>query len=368
MNVFMVETPLQLLNAIEARQYFRLGNNVMVILLTGLVQKHYFSNLVNSSDWESVIYVNIRFIHRNYDFCLHRPANLYERILELSATLYQIIKRKRIDNIAKHIGYADNIILGDYKEGQNDHMRHFVNKLKHNDVIMLDDGTDTILVNEERKNYLYHNAPVAIHGSNPKNLKEYFKKCFIDWDTTGVENLTFFTCYNVVVRKGDKLIKNEYTYLRNIKNKSVNNKDTWFLGQPLIDDGFMTKSMYLKYMQYIYDYFNKKEFYYIKHPRESRKYADIVVKDLNISEKIIDVPVEYEMTVRGNKPRCISSFFCSALENCCHIFGSDIHVLSFYLQNKHLLRGADKIGSIYEYLSENAKIDIEIVRPIFKDT
>ncbi len=362
MNVYMIRTPLQLLNIIEIRHHFGFKGNILIVLVTGLFRQDYINNLINEKEWDSVHYIKFKHINKGYDFGLRRPQNIYERCLEIYSTFDQFKKRRRLDKLARSIGFAENIILGNYREGAHDSMRHFANKLNHNHLYLVDDGTDIILINDDRKKG-YSNIKKDIESKSwLKRFKTRIHNKYIDWNNKGENKLTFFTCYGLMVKTGDSLIKNEYRYLRSLSSNSPPADEVIFLGQCLIDDGYITKEDYFSYIRSIKDYFTIEKFVYIPHPRESSRYIELVKRELMIEIRKLDVPIEYEMTIRGNRPRYLASFFCSALENCSIILNGNTDIKAFYIYPEHLLAAKDNVEKFYQYFKTRLNSKIEIIR------
>jgi hypothetical protein len=82
MNVYLIETPHQLMNALEARYYFDFKDNYIIIAVSGAYPADAFNLLLNDHDW-----VGVRFIgngDRKYTIDYKkRKQNLYIRLAVL---------------------------------------------------------------------------------------------------------------------------------------------------------------------------------------------------------------------------------------------------------------------------------------------
>lgn len=356
----MIETPLQLLNSIEAIHHLHFSHNILLILLTGSFKHHYFKNLVREEDWDAVHYIDFKHINREYDFGLNPPRNPYERFLELLSIFDTFRKRRRLERIAKSFGYTDNLILGNYLSVHKDYMRHFANTLEHGNLYLIDDGTDTIRINEERHQ---NNNYFDEENTKPKSWFKHFKTTignkYIYWNGKASPKVIFFTCYDIDVKPGDVLIKHEYDYLRYQSSISHPSDHVYFLGQCLIDDGYTTKERYLAHIKRVKDYFNTNNLVYIPHPRESVHYVDMLRHELSVQVNWLDVPIEYEITIRRNRPRYLCSFFSSALINCSLILNDSQMIKAFHIPPVDIMPlRVEEVQGYYNYFISNTDIEI----------
>jgi hypothetical protein len=343
-----------------------MNNNVLIILLIGLFRKKHYEKLIDNHHWQTVKYV--RFYTRltasltQYDFGAERPKNLYERTAELYLTYYQLVKRTRIDRLANSLNLVDNLVLGSYRSDYDLHFRHFANRVNCNNIYVIDVGTNTL-------DFARHTDEIGeskvITGSDKgniiKRLKRVIRNKFINWDTVGLKKVTFFTCYDVDGIEANRIIKNEYKYIKSLMSNCPVSNSVLFLGESLVDDGLLSLEVYLDYLSRIRTYFADNSVLYIPHPRESEKYVQAIRKKLNFETKRFDVPIEYALTTAGTKPKCIASFFSSALPNCSVIFGENISIKSFHLQAEHLLKGNDMVDRIYSHFASKMSGNIEVI-------
>ncbi|MFZ1987206.1 MAG: polysialyltransferase family glycosyltransferase [Desulfatitalea sp.] len=362
MNVFVIESPTQVLNAIEASQHFGFERKVLIVLLTGLFGKEYYDKLVDPSYWGNVQFIPFYYKTKKFDFGTNRPRNLYERIIEISLIIDQALRRRRLDKSAKSIGFAEKVVLGNYRSDLSTHMRHFANTIRFGKLYIIDDGTDTLLINDQRKrekNGLPTKVPQA--GGLLKRIKKKIRDKYVDWNTTGVESLTYFTCYEIDVMENDSIEVNSYDYIRSLARNARSDDRVLFLGQPLVDDGYVTESGYFECLTKVENYFKNNNLIYVPHPRETDKYVASIRSRFNFQVKRFDVPIEYEIAVHGTKPKCVASFFCSALENCAAIFGKTIEIKSFHVGADMLLKNKDVVAKIYSYFESTKNGSIGIV-------
>lgn len=371
MNVFVVSAPYQILNAIEAVEYFNFKNNILVVLHIGLFDRKSFDVIVDKKYWDSVRVLNFFYYFADYDFSKNRPRNIFEKLIELYLIFDQFKKRRCIERLFKSIGTVENLFLGNYLIDYDLHMRHIANIAKYKNLYLLDVGTDTLRINKQRidenltiNNKGFNNRDQLKKKNWPKEsfsfsrIKHKLRAYLIEWNKIGVDRLTYFTCYSLQVNGKDQIVKNDYVYSKSLLNKLSSSQDILFLGQPLVEQGYLNFDSFITYMQTIKNYFNKCEIFYVPHPRESKKYIEIIRQDLGIKIRKSIAPFEYEIIFNSTQPKCIAAFFTSALENCAAIFGNAIELISFQLPEESLLKHKDIVKDIYENYGSNDFIKI----------
>lgn len=363
MNVFIIAAPYQVLSAIEAIHHFNLSHNILVILQIGLFSKDSFEKVINRKFWDSIRFINFFYFISDFDFSRNRPKNFLEKLIEFYFTFDQFKKRVCIERLCKSIGLVENLFLGNYLIDYDLHMRHIANKIHYKNLYLLDVGTDTLRINRQRlqENLSSLNPSLGGNKDNKKikilnsffkisirNIKIYLRRRFIDWDSAGVDSLTFFTCYPLEINGKDQIVRNSYKYSKSLLKKSAYSQDVLFLGQPLVEQGYLVFENFVDYMKKIKSYYYESNLFYVPHPRESKDSIKVIQNDVGIKVKKFSAPIEYEIVFNEVKPQCIAGFFTSALENFTAIFESSIEVVAFYLPEKILLKDRDGVEKIYQ--------------------
>jgi hypothetical protein len=231
-------------------------------------------------------------------------------------------------------------------------MRHLANVGNYGRLYLLDDGTDTLEINSQRNGRFELNRAISDHRKTPfwKTFINDFRRRYYDWNTAEVSELTYFTVYDLNVGKGDRVIKNEYRYLRSLLKLKQRDDNVYFLGQCLVEDKFMTQSSYLSYLESVRNYYSRDKVVYIVHPRESKAMIQKIKADVGLETKQLSLPIECELAFHGPVPRVIASFFSSALESCRHLLDGAASIESFHICPQDLLRGHKEIQAFYSYL------------------
>jgi hypothetical protein len=208
-SVFLVETPLQMLNAIEARFSLPLGDCELVLILSDPFPRNVFAPLLRLGRWSRV----------HYFYLDHKPAltrfgwlggSAADRLNEYLKEFKQLLKRFRFDRLSRGLGTIDNVVLGNFLQA---YMQHFANLVRASRTYVVDDGTDTLRVNglrQERSTSMPSRTPSSLIRS----IKDRARHAFIDWDTAPLDSVTFFSSYNLNVGPQDKYVKNGYAFWR----------------------------------------------------------------------------------------------------------------------------------------------------------
>jgi hypothetical protein len=363
MNLFLLTAPYQILNALEAIHYFQFTNNSLWVIDTGHFTRAQFKSVIDPILWQSVRYYDFRYKLPQLDFGKNRPAKLWDHILEFYLLFDQFRKRQRADRITRSISDPiDNLILGNYQREYDKHMRHMANRLHFRRMVLLDVGTDTLRNNRDRE--IDHAPEPLTSVKEPHNglhrVKRAIKRALVDWNTQGVPELTFFTTYELAVSGQDSVVPNEYAYLKSVVADAKSSDTVFFVGQPLVDQRYITIESFNLCMERIKEHFVGQRIVYIPHPRESEVQLH-AVRRLEIEIQRFAAPFEYAVAFSGERPHSIASFFSSVVENSAAIFGDTVAVKAFRLPESFLLKDWVEVAQVYQQFGEKKSTDIEIV-------
>jgi hypothetical protein len=340
-NLAIVETPLQLINAIEARHHF--AQETHLLILVGHFGVESFEPLLDRRDWQSVRFFRI----------LDR-AHLSQDTPEMLRTLRQLWLRTRFDRFLQSYGSVDALMLGNYLENHKNYMRHAHHVVPHRRIVLLDDGTDTILVARELTDRAGP-APALPHAEHRGTLGKFrgaLRRRFVDWRSQQADEVTFLTVFDVTARPSDRVIRHQYEHLHSTLGASAQLDRAVFLGQCLVEDGYLDLPAYLAQLALAFERLAPLEVVYVPHPREESTTTQAVRTRFNVAIERPKIPIECHIAASGQVPRKLASFFCSALVNCSIIFGDVMEVVSFRLDDAVVVRHHEAMWSIYGYLDE----------------
>jgi len=342
---------MQLLNATEAKFQLNLQSNHLIILL-GLgysAEEETYKRLLNPKEWDTVRYLKLFNTHLQPSRALFKGA-IPRKLCGYIDLGRQFLNRRAVDRIARDFGEVDALFLGNYLEEWELYMRHFPHVLKHKSLYLIDDGTDVLKINEERR----RKPSVTDSRVNPRpsgawpRIKRSLRRALIDWQVQEAEKVIFFTAYEFQVRPGDRIIKNSYSRLRQRTTENNQSGDIFFLGQCLSEDGYLTRQAYLSSLEKVKAQCENRPIVYLPHPRETESLLSEIRTRIKWPIKRLDVPVEWHLSRGGSWPSRIASFFCSALPNCAAIFGDKIKITAFRIQRRDFLKWPDFVDAVYD--------------------
>lgn len=357
-NVFVVETPLQLLNAIEAKQVCQLKNNHLVVRIGGTgFSPNGLKALVGMSSWDGVHYLKFKNATTEWESSFF-GRRLLGRLQSCAYDIQRIINRHKVDRLAAKFAGAKRIFLGNYLRGFQSYMRHFANRAGYEQLFLLDDGTDVLLICKARR---------EVHDSKPETesgfrLKDRLQRYFVDWDEKEAESVTFFTAYELQPPSCDRVIKNKYQYLRDAAANSTRSDEVYFLGQSLVEDGYVSIDFYLHQLRAIKNYYKNGQLIYIPHPRQATWLMKKIEEAVGIQVRPCTLPIECEVALAKSKPAAIASFFCSALQSCKAILGKEILIHSFYIEPEHVCTSHELVREAYRYFEVIADSGFTLVK------
>jgi hypothetical protein len=273
-NIFIVSSPLQIMNAIEAVEYFGTRNNILLVSYIGNKKPlSQIKKMLNFSDWHTVKYILL-------------PLKVVDKLI-FSKKIYsalQFIEKSKIDKL----------FVGEYR---SDHVNHIVNSLRNQEVYLLDDGLAQLNYHKELTQQPY----------KVKIRRLIYKLLFYKLKTI---KYTFFTMFDI---KNEKIIKNNYNFFKKyIGNKEIEDA-IYFIGQPIIELNVMSKDNYKKELLKIINFYKGKKFVYILHRREEVENIKNLSLELNFEYKAFDNLIELEMINNPITPSNFATFFSTAI-------------------------------------------------------
>ncbi|POC49413.1 hypothetical protein CRN45_12975 [Vibrio vulnificus] len=285
MNIFLVTSPLQLINAIEAKNKFNCKNNILILRneKTNL-GKTQIDSILSLDNWDCVIR-------------LGRRSKLFSIIFTILKCKL-IIKRREINNFffADYSAWRTNVLL---------------ENLPAKNEIMIDDGLLTV------REYNSKIKPKKCIGS----LKKYnFLLGLLNLkpprDIHPSNNLKIFTLFEI---SDERVIKNGLSSFSGKENNlSIENKDfIVFIGQARTNEAGMRVNDYTTLISKVTK--NRKT-YYFPHRNEDSS----LEKDISRLKHVIychnSLPIEAELITKKITPQEIYGIGSTALVTLSHIF------------------------------------------------
>lgn len=358
-SAFLVKSPLQLLNACEARHHFGIRpEDAVLILMADRKSRPQLLNVAALENTWSQIYdlgaprlnTAITEIHAE----LRKKANLFNRPLKNYGFMPYKANRL-IRSLLPGVAY---LFIGDYKVGL---MRHIAHRLPHRETVVLDDGNSTIDIARKRAR---GEGYARIHRAGIKRIRYSLKNMLLGYAPDDIEAVTFFTAFQVLPGPGDQIITNDFSWLRSQIRNIEGTSAVYFLGSPLVEAGILQPDEFEWHLGKVRQFFGQRSIFYVPHRRESRQNIDRAAR-LGFGIKRFDLPIEYQLARIGPVPAYLASFISTALENCRIIFGDHMRILSFRLNPHHAagLHLHPRFAAIYESYEQKSGDSFRVIDP-----
>ena len=337
-NIYLVESPFQLLSAIEAKEYYKNFDSIIIIKnVADRKSNELMEKMLTLSKWDKTVKIDY-------------PT---PTVMDLQF-LNQIRKLKKIekDINAIFIGFP-----------QTRAFQWFCEKLNVNNCFILDDGTHTIELQEKffsQGNYLQGSDILA------RTEKSFLKRCknllklfairyFFGLKESKKFSYNLFSCYNLKVNPQQSVILHNFEHIKSkiSSYKRLENR-VYFYGSPLSEIGIIKYDSEIEMLEKINSFFLKKEkkLFYIPHRSDSEEKIDHIQK-LGIEIKKIDIIAEVEPVISKTVPSDIASFYSTAIFTLNKIYNYD-SVTAFKIPQNKIMR-EDKKDGIQEIYKEYAK-------------
>ena len=274
-NIFIIGTPLQLLNAIEAAEHFKLENNILIIVHRSLEANRVQIDQIRSLyKWKEII---------DIEYSKNSSLLKYVSLVKyLKKSVYKYIFISKLEVVPK-------IILANVQKEK---------------VFLLDDGIMTIS--------LYENN-IKKGKINKYNFKE-LRFLFFGLKIKIKDKINLFTYFDLEPTNGIQIVKNELNFLKDkyLKGASFDSSNIYFLGHP--STRYITDDKYVESIHNLVKNSTKKVIY-IPHRGESQKLKSLICSMDSPNFSVIDINMPVELYFLENKiyPTNVVAYFSTAL-------------------------------------------------------
>lgn len=276
-NLFLLRSPLQIINAIEAIEYFNLKNNILVLIYgASEINKIQMEQLIESARWKNIIHIE------------NKSKSKYFQYINL------IKKLKK--NRYKYVFLGELGII---------HKITIPNVIKEK-VFLLDDGTATLE---------YYKKNIKTNKYNKYNFRE-IRFLFLGLKIKIRDKVNLFTYFDLKPVHGIEVIKNDLSYLKKtyIKNTKKDGDTIYFIGQQVEHLNIMTLDTYKTILSQLMNKFNK-NIIYIPHRAEAEDFIASIASIDNplLMVQKINQPIELYFLENKIYPLHVISYFSTAL-------------------------------------------------------
>lgn len=320
MNLFIATSPFQLICAIEAREHYKLKNNVLAITPQPIEKSQkQFDLLLKPSDWDSIIELPTR---------------------------GKLITLPRFIRKIKKLGCIDNIIYAEYESWRLNVMLSNINVKNE---IMIDDGSLTIKIYEtllkdkgtfSRKKWA-KDLILNIMGIKTNKIIKF---------RDNFELFSIFQFYKANIKT--KLNKLD-TLSESISQYKLFNPEAFagFIGQGIVNEEHGIKlNAYIELLKSLYD-LNKRSIIYFPHRSESIAVRTEIQKLPFIKYHDSEMPLEMEIYDKKIQLSSISGIYSTALYTLSLLYKDiptyNIQQKPSYYNDSGLIDGYNKIEHYY---------------------
>lgn len=311
-HLFIVRTPLQLFNAIEARKRFHKEDvNILFYQYQRMVDKRLMENLIITSEWDEVIAYPLTWSRRVFlPFYLNSMME----------------KHHNIQNC--YVGVFNSIV------------NLFINRVNPQKIVILDDGTKTLGI--------ANNIAKGDVNRKENRLKTLRNKIF-NLDRSYIYKASFFTIYSLKnYAINNEIILNDYREFREGLERCEKKEVVYFIGTNLKEKILSSEEAFEKNLQKVLAYYKDKKFIYILHRYESLPYLQNLAERYKFEAVKFENILEVEIAKAGFIPVEFATFGSSAIETLPLLFSqSDYRV--FKIEAEDILAKKQlAMKSVYE--------------------
>lgn len=318
-NLFIIRSPLQILNAYEAIAHFDLKHNVFLI-----VQNHLDKNNVQMKEMLSMCE--------------------YEELIEMPPSKSNYFRYVALTRKLKKYHY-NFVFFGNFGSFQ----KLLLANLAYKKSYLLDDGAYTLEYHEGlpgTKQYTsIRDIRFLLAGLSIKRKKPVAYFTIFDLERKGEEEIVLHSFYHLKKGMGDILTLNNNIY---------------FLGQCFVSADVVSYEAYLHYIKIVKNDFKGEKIVYIAHR------AEIITEELRTLEdenfKIFEntMPIEMYFISQKIKPKCVVSFYSTALFTLAKIFDKSI-VKSYAICGEDLKAKRKEGALLVQHFLKKAGLEVGTV-------
>jgi len=327
-SVVIIESPFQLLGAIEAKNTFKINELILIIKYTNNPKTN------NQIDWIL-------------------SKNTFQKVIKMpkfkAITLNDFLLAFLIFSWKIRHKCFEYILIG---EPRSMIMNCFILNFYSDKYYFLDDGSATIILQDQ----IFHNKKIEyIHSNKPllNKIKLFIIKLLgIKYQFDRVPHL--YTCFNLQAKKGQEIIQHSFDYAKKLSTKiNISNINTvYFIGSNLSEGEAMSLEHELLLFSNIVNYYknHKKQIIYCCHRRESKNKLDKIKEiDPTLELYLPEYPIELEFIIKEISVNNIGSYCSTALYTSTLIFKPEQSVM-FKIPKEFLF---PKFVSEFENLEKN---------------
>jgi hypothetical protein len=279
-NLYLLQSPLQVLNAYEWRlrnPHEENSNDVVVVLDQRCARNNEIVlSTLEKLSWKPSLVLDCK-----------------------TSAVGRLLTWLRLRSFVKGVAPIHRVVLGAYDAGL---MVGAANSYPGASIVLVDDGTNSLVFPQYR-----------YHGVRGKYQKRGARVPALGFDTQLPEAITFFSIYDLDLKQPDLLEKNALSFLRaNVRYDD--HGPVFFIGSILPEAGWVSFEEYFRWLEHIKARFGNREFHYFPHRREDllRKQSALQSRQIKVVQP--DVPFELHLATAAAAPSAVVGFYSTIFD------------------------------------------------------
>ena len=283
-SLFIVRTPFQLFNCIEAQGVFKdIGECYLLCIYKKDMDRSLMERMIELSSWKSVFFLQLTTFNR---LC------------------YPLIVKRFLTNIkgAKYCFFGLTTPL----------ISHCINTVEAEKNILLDDGNEIFLIAKKIANKKMFHIDI-IQGIYNVILGRKV-------DFSYARDLSIFSFFDLKEYKLDNVVlHNDYHVFKQKILTLPTVKEIFFIGSNLIDT-YMDKQFFEENMQKVVNYYKHYKVVYVLHRYEDKGYIESIGNKLGFEVIQFSMILEMALLEYGKRPEKVATFRSTALETLGYLY------------------------------------------------
>ena len=342
-NLYLVESPFQLISATEAANFEKKHKNILVIILSGRNDNdHQLINLVKLFPWDKIFIIKAtsRFVVFRYivliNFVLYASWNYSLKI--------------------------NKLFIGEFRSNWFHYIRSGV---KPKSTILIDDGSITPMIQENylsKKIFTPFSSCSRLRGIK-FNIKAAINSLLVNKEVKKTP-INLFTMYNLQACEGQVVLGNNFKFFKNLKNKNIIQENkVFYFGSKYSECGLISLESEITMIKKVINYYHALgiKFYYIPHRDDAGNKIEIIRGQTEVTIKRLKMPAELYCVGATKLPMYIAAGYSTILTSLPKIFDC-FNYTSFKLpMDKVPKRLVNEVNKEYSHLEKQGikVIDIE---------
>ncbi|MCK5536825.1 MAG: polysaccharide pyruvyl transferase family protein, partial [Bacteroidales bacterium] len=304
-SLFIVRTPFQLFNCIEAQGTFEdIGEYYLLCIYKKDIDRILMEKMIEPGVWKSIFFLRLTFLNR-----LCYPL-IVKRFLMMTKDAQYCF-----------FGLTTPLIS------------HCINTVQAKKNVLLDDGNEIFLIVEKIS------SKKIFHIGMMKKIYNMILGRKIDFSYA--KNMSIFSFFDLKDYRLDNVVlHNDYHMFKQKVLSLPRSKEVFFIGSNLIDT-YMDKQFFEENMLKVVNYYKNCKVVYVLHRYEDKAYLESIGSKLGFEVIQFSMILEMALFEYGKIPEKIATFRSTALETLGMLY-APISMEVFEIDTERLLKSAQK--------------------------